>query len=611
MPLLINPTNPENEPVLSALIAQQPGRFTWTAFEPVYLRLNGVDTSILLTHSLVRLHKEEKPSRHRRFARTAPYDAEAIVPKGKWILAVYESNRQDKGCFGSIYEQRGRWEAVNKKLRYRRSRKPKLIKIDVSESSNNDVMTERELASLTPHMGCRYLVAAYRSERFILMNKQQGISLEHLLKLQKQDPSILTTTERLQISLALLTVIKTQAHGINVGEGQIIHNDIKPGNIMVSWSPWLVVNLVDYGLAKASKRKDPHPGSFPGTALYMEPELAAGNQGSRWSPYSGSNTQSVHQKPVKLSPGTSDKYSDLFSLALVLAELWGDISRDRVSWSHQLMNQNKNFPLEGLFSGISDLNDGDKKAIKDLLFAMTREYRQERAMSRKKARAVFSSILTRRIVAEKDSYTQASDTDFTQLDGAALYRLLKSVKAELLLDRLEQNPALMPEVIKRLGHRIFHLDDTLFYALLSRGARLANDTLLTNNIQRETTPVEVLTKIIQLTPNISGKFLKYWLEHAPLQSAQAHRWISICRTLYQITPNAAEVVQKAKVQSDFKSCYLSNFLGKPHDTPEQDRVNAHAILYASASGHGFRLFDHYQEAKPPVQSEPLPVVIYP
>lgn len=53
----------------------------------------------------------------------------------------------------------------------------------------------------------------------------------------------------------------------------IIHRDIKPENIMISNSG--TVRLIDFGLSKASKKKNLT--TIAGTPYYMAPEVLSGN----------------------------------------------------------------------------------------------------------------------------------------------------------------------------------------------------------------------------------------------------------------------------------------------------------------------------------------------
>jgi TolB-like protein/tetratricopeptide (TPR) repeat protein len=108
---------------------------------------------------------------------------------------------------------------------------------------------------------------------------------------------------------------------------QIIHRDVKPGNIIVEADG--TVKLLDFGVAISGDSSDSRPGSTPGTVAYMSPEQLRGEQldgrTDLWSlgvvlyemlvarrPFRGGNGQAVmhsilHDQPASvpsLSPDT-------------------------------------------------------------------------------------------------------------------------------------------------------------------------------------------------------------------------------------------------------------------------------------------------------------------
>jgi serine/threonine protein kinase len=88
----------------------------------------------------------------------------------------------------------------------------------------------------------------------------------------------------------------------------IVHRDIKPENIMINEED--DVRLIDFGLSKASKKKNMQ--TVAGTPFYMAPEVLNENYGSKadiWSlgvllytlvsgylPFQGSNNRDVFQR---------------------------------------------------------------------------------------------------------------------------------------------------------------------------------------------------------------------------------------------------------------------------------------------------------------------------
>lgn len=123
------------------------------------------------------------------------------------------------------------------------------------------------------------------SSYFIVMEYVEGASLRDLLD----------SSSRLPIDIALILVAEI-LHGLEHAHSRdVVHRDIKPGNIMVSRSGR--IKITDFGLAKlgANPLYQTTHDSILGTPLYMSPEQAYG--------------ESVDQR------------SDLFSLGTVLLEL--------------------------------------------------------------------------------------------------------------------------------------------------------------------------------------------------------------------------------------------------------------------------------------------------
>ena len=88
----------------------------------------------------------------------------------------------------------------------------------------------------------------------------------------------------------------------------VIHRDIKPENIMITKEGQ--VRLIDFGLSKASKKKN--LSTVAGTPYYMAPEVLEGSYGAKadiWSlgvllytlvsgylPFQGNNSHEVFRK---------------------------------------------------------------------------------------------------------------------------------------------------------------------------------------------------------------------------------------------------------------------------------------------------------------------------
>lgn len=128
-----------------------------------------------------------------------------------------------------------------------------------------------------------------------IIEKTKRWELFEILKLEDLGLFDVTLFDRLIFSRAIL-----QAYNEQVRDLKIEHRDIKAENIIIDYSNYLPeVTFFDYGLARDAREKDAC--AVVGTVGYISPEVLD---------FKGSCTGK----------------SDLYSLACVLAQLWGDTS---------------------------------------------------------------------------------------------------------------------------------------------------------------------------------------------------------------------------------------------------------------------------------------------
>ncbi len=134
---------------------------------------------------------------------------------------------------------------------------------------------------------------------FISMAYYEGTTLQKRLK-----DGALTFPEALDIAIQLAKGLQC-AH-----ESQIIHRDIKPGNVMLTRRG--EVKIVDFGLAKlAGQSHLTQSGTTLGTAAYMSPE--------------------------QISNSEVDERSDIFSFGLMLYEMFTGVHPFRSDYYHAIM----------------------------------------------------------------------------------------------------------------------------------------------------------------------------------------------------------------------------------------------------------------------------------
>ncbi len=188
---------------------------------------------------------------------------------------------------------------------------------------------------------------------------------ENLASLLQNGP--LETADTLQIFSQVLQGLQF-AH-----DKQIVHRDIKPGNIMLSrsGSGW-IAKLVDFGIARTIRESGQvvqnltHTGNATGTALYMSPEQCSGTPPSTFSdlysvgcvlyeaitgepPFHGETSYEVMYKQVHEEPRTLSQQQIPVSTALMKLVL-------------RAMNKNpqQRFPDAGaMLAAMADVEPGE------------------------------------------------------------------------------------------------------------------------------------------------------------------------------------------------------------------------------------------------------------
>jgi serine/threonine protein kinase/Tfp pilus assembly protein PilF len=138
------------------------------------------------------------------------------------------------------------------------------------------VREARAAASLRhPNVASVFHLGTRNDDYFYAMEFVEGESLDELI--QERGP--------MPPALALDIVDQVAAALEAANREQIIHRDIKPGNLMLRFGEGGSVNVkvIDFGLAKALSCSDSDPavstpGTFTGTALFASPEQCAGSE---------------------------------------------------------------------------------------------------------------------------------------------------------------------------------------------------------------------------------------------------------------------------------------------------------------------------------------------
>jgi len=181
---------------------------------------------------------------------------------------------------------------VVKRIHPRLSGQPEFVRMFVDEANISARLIHPNIVQV-------FEFASQDGSYYLVMEPVEGIDMAYLLRRRIEKPSE-------QLSPAFVAEVGRQvcrgldfAHTLTDADGTplgIVHRDVTPPNIMVSWNG--DVKILDFGLARAAQALRLHQsddGMVRGKMSYLAPELLDG--------------------------ATADARSDLFSLGVVLHEL--------------------------------------------------------------------------------------------------------------------------------------------------------------------------------------------------------------------------------------------------------------------------------------------------
>ncbi|KTD31684.1 putative protein kinase [Legionella moravica] len=284
MPILtVNPTllSPEQMDVFIALLQRFPQKQVWEKETEHDL---GQNYSLKLTHHIVQRDRKKESSGIRRTGyRYEILDNTALVKsRSTQIYPSYATLAVDNNH--------------QTELKIKQPGKKRLVKIQdfilMSKSSHRaSAFIEQEAIILEtlPHLSGKPLVMK-SPYTYTTMRQVPGKELYYSIEGDASKKTILTLEQRFDFSYAVL-----EAYVDQVLKPGWVHRDIKPENIIISMTQPPRAYFIDYGYAKPIGLYD---GMDCGTAAYVAPEIFKGDEAST--------------------------ASDVYSLARVLALIWGD-----------------------------------------------------------------------------------------------------------------------------------------------------------------------------------------------------------------------------------------------------------------------------------------------
>ncbi|EKD70352.1 MAG: serine/threonine-protein kinase [uncultured bacterium] len=331
--------------------------------EAIYKKLQGNLYHIQFTHNLI--------------WRQCDHD------QNDFRFEVLNNNVIGEGGYGSVEEIIGTLAPDQKRGIIFKPHHKRIVKIQ--SASTDTSRREYKLAQRIPELHVKkpttFSPKYFINRSFIVMRNIEGKELRMLIKDDISRRETLSLLERLDLSRRLVTALMKQPH-----QHQIIHQDIKPSNIIVTQLPNQPskTTIIDYGSANDKNDVMQTDGY---TALYASPEQLDNNR--------------------------CDFSSDIFSMGTILAALWRADEHPAIKLANK--NEGKYFPpkksikinnkiekllkktayhfkIEHAFKEMDDLSNEQKKLIKNILLQMTNVIPEKRPIP-KEGIDVFEDIL--------------------------------------------------------------------------------------------------------------------------------------------------------------------------------------------------------------------------
>ena len=444
------------------------------------------------------------------------------------------------------------------------------------ESIKQSYIREYYFGKWVAHMGYNYPIVNYQDKSFVIMRMQIGEPLDSLIL----KPYRLTITDRLRITVNLLTEVAPQIHEVQIPDAlnpddlpdNMTHCDIKPENIIIEDD--LGVKYIDYGLAKSSSSR-----SKAGTPLYMDPLLFDG---------------------YKIS---ADQISDLYSLARTIAKFWKDSSSDGLTKASALSERNANNTLTGLLENITGLTVQEKRILFSTIQKMT-AYEEIDRLPREEALAVFQQLLDARIKLDHDTVIKNAQLPVEKLNRTELLNILHSTEGTTFLQGFKNDRNKFIQVINKLEHRILELDESALTYIATHLYDFKNPEILPFILSKEGATAVHLQQLIKLGAPVHPRDLEQWLLRFNEEQDEL-RWTTICRELYNAIPNAQNIISIIKNQDSFPWVYWHHFLSK-NESSKNDKTNVRLVKrHLDIMRKNQPIISHIEELLKPWSDTPL------
>lgn len=534
--IILNPANESHHPYLFRLLSMMANRNPMSAEGSILEARNCYDfnrhtVQVVLANTLYQIPANPKRSTLLRFA-------------------VIEPGPLGRGSFGEVSRVKGIIQfdpAVPESFEFKTTRHFVLKQSQLGQTTKEADRTKsyyREevyFSRLSPKLKAKYSVRynTKKNEIWFLMREQKGQAMSHMIKELRQDPRRLSGERRLRMSIACLEALQSQVHGIEMPDiGHLIHRDIKPGNIIVG--PDDSIHIIDFNGAIHAAHA--FQASYFGTAGYVDPEIWR----DKW-------LRTLYpDRPYKVAPSAA---TDIFAMAMTLRELWACDRDPNLEDPFAIARRNRDIPLDGFATGVTDLSRCQLGQIRLILYRMTRFASADR-LSLQAALAAFKAIEAQLHRKQKQAIDQLYATPLP--DANQIVGWLYTDQAKYLLNQYPMDiQTLAPLVISHLAL----LPAQNLQVLKKRGFDFAKLELEQVLNCRDLT-ADHLQVLLALGMTVTGRHLLRWYETPPEQndSASRQRWLAIARILVKHLPNPAETPIPPGCQSPEIECCINWFL---------------------------------------------------
>ena len=391
-PIIIDPTRLDRDttPLLQAFLnSSQKTRLSSEKTYTVELKTTSEPSQIMylpfqLTHSLL-----VRPSKYDNFRKRVEIFGDKLC----------------NSKYSQVFESLGVLK-VEDNLKFKREGKPRIIK-EISLKPSKEKKIRKEVIKTnagSDYLHCKSALFS-RKSGYLIMRRGPGRDLFEIMEKLDDGVISLDLEKRLFLTLELIRAVKL------FHKKQLIHRDLKPENMMVDLETMEVL-IIDYELSKrVEKMKIDKERRTAGSIPFLAPEVYLFN--------------------------TISQAGDIFSLGLILAQLWGDIAltkliKPKMDDFEQIMAlsnwHKKEDRYDGLFDEI-DLPESMKPKLKSLINSLTR-YKAAERIDLARATSICKTLLLEVIQSDRvlyemleegESYESSDSESSTSTDSFSEY----------------------------------------------------------------------------------------------------------------------------------------------------------------------------------------------